>query len=236
MDPIGHRLRFNDQINSGAYVPSQHPWYTVVGVVPDIRYDDLIGPPHPTMYTSFRQTLHGGWFIWRTPGDPSRLTGAVTAAVTTTDPNWAVSELTTGPIVVADRLARIRAMTILFSGLAGTALFLAALGLFGVLATYVRERRGELAVRSALGASAYRLRALVVRQTLGVAALGIGCGIPLALVAAETLRSLVRDVQPGSATTVAGIAAALVLVVAGATYGPMVRASRVDPATALREE
>jgi ABC-type antimicrobial peptide transport system permease subunit len=188
------------------------------------------------MYTTFRQTLHDGWFIWRTPGDPSRMTGAVAAAVTAADRNWAVSELTTGPIVIADRFARIRAMTTLFSGLAGTALFLAALGLFGVLATYVRERRGELAVRSALGATAYRLRALVVRQTLRVAAIGIGCGIPLALVASQTLRNLVSDVQPGNVATVATIAGLLVLVVAGATYGPMVRASRVDPATALREE
>ena len=195
-DPIGHRLRFNDQINSGAYIPSQHPWYTVVGVVPDVRYNDLIGPPHPTMYTAFRQTLHNGWFIWRTPGDPSHMTGAIAAAVAAADHNWAVSELTTGPIVVADRLVRIRAMTTLFSGLAGTALFLAALGLFGVLATYVRERRGELAVRSALGASAYRLRALVVQQTLRVAAIGIGCGIPLALAASQTFRSLVANVQP----------------------------------------
>ncbi len=235
-DPIGHRLRINDQITGGVYVPLQHPWHTVVGVVPDIRYDDLIGPPRPTMYTTFRQKPRDGWFIRRTPSDPSRVTGAITAAVAATDPNWAVSELTTGPTVVADRLARIRAMMTLFSGLAGTALFLAALGLFGVLATYVRERRGELAVRSALGASANRLRALVVRQTLGVAALGIGCGIPLALLAAETLRRLVSDVQPTNAATVAGISGLLLLVVAGATYGPMVRAAGVDPATALREE
>jgi len=235
-DPIGHRLRWRDQINSGADDPSRDPWYIVVGVVPDIRYDDLTGPPHPTLYTSVRQALHQGWFIWRTPGSPSRASSAIDAAVAATDKNWAVSELTTGPIVVADRLARIRALTALFAGLAGTALFLAALGLFGVLATYVRERRGELAVRSALGASAYRLRALVVGQTLGVAALGIGCGIPLALVASQALRRLVADVRPGNAATVTGIAALLVLVVAGATYGPMMRASQVDPATALREE
>lgn len=235
-DPIGHRLRFRDQINTGADDPLRDPWYTVVGVASDVRYDDLTGPSHPTMYTSFRQTRHNGWFIWRAAGNLSRITNAIPAAVAATDRNWAVSELTTGPTVVADRLARIRALMDLFAGLAGTALFLAALGLFGVLAAYVRERRGELAVRSALGASAQRLRALVVGQTLGVATLGIGFGIPLALVASHTLRRLVSDVQPGNAGTVAGIAALVLAVVAGATYGPMVRASRIDPAAALREE
>ncbi len=159
-DPIGHRLRWRDQINSGADDLSRDPWYTVVGVVPDIRYDDLMGPAHPTVYTSFRQTLHRGWFIWRAPGSPSRVSGAIAAAVAAADPNVAVSELTTGVRVVADRLARIRALTALFAGLAGTALFLAALGLFGVLATYVRERRGA---RCAIGPGCYALAAEVSR-------------------------------------------------------------------------
>jgi putative ABC transport system permease protein len=235
-DPNGHPHPWRGQINSGADEPSRDPWYTVVGVVPDIRYDDLMGPAHPTVYTSFRQTLHQGWFIWRTPGSPSRVSGAIAAAVAATDPNLAVSELTTGASVVADRLARIRALTALFAGLAGTALFLAALGLFGVLATYVRERRGELAVRSALGATPARLRSLVIAQMLGVAAAGVACGIPFALGGSALLSRLVTDVQPPNVATVITVAVVLLVVVAVATIGPMVRASRVDARTALAAE
>lgn len=229
-DPLGHRFRFRNDT-------APNRWFTVVGVVGDTRYDEIAKPPTPRLYLPVVQTPDGvNWFVVRTRGEPATAVDAVTAAVRAADPDMAVSESETGPGLLRTRLARPRALAILFVALAATALLLAGVGLFGVLSAYVRERRREIAVRSALGATPQQLRALVLGQVFLVAAAGLACGVPLALGASHLLRRLVAEVRPIDAGVVALVGAFLLAVVTVATYGPMLRASRVDARTALATE
>jgi len=225
-DPIGHRVRvFSDSVDR---------FWTVVGVVADDRFTDLAARPRPTTYFPARQEeWDDPWFVVRTQGEPGRAVKLVGQTVGAMDSMFAVRLSTTGPELLRARLARPRALTAVFNALATTALLLAALGLFGVLSSYVRERRREMAVRSALGATPTHLRSLVLTQTLGVAVVGLTCGMPLAISASRLLETMVNDVHPLDALTVVAVAAVLLAVVACATYGPMVRASRVDARSAL---
>ncbi len=188
-DPIGRRVRFpTDTVER---------WWTVVGVAADTRYTDPAAPPAPTVYTSERQgPWYDPWYVVRTRLDPRSAVALLDRSIQSADPGFGLSQTRTGPQLLSARLARPRALATLFAGLAGTALFLAALGLFGILAAYVSERRREIAIRSAIGATRGRVRRLVLVQTLVVAGVGFACGIPMALVAGRLLAEMVQDVRP----------------------------------------
>ena len=171
-----------------------------------------------------------------TSTEPTRAARSLEQAIVATDATFGVSETTAGPSLVRARLARPRALTAVFGALAATALFLTVIGLFGMLAGYVRERRREIALRSALGASQSQLRALVLTQTMSVAALGILAGLPLALGGWDVLRRGASDVGPVHGLTLVAVIGLLLVIVAVATYGPMVAATRVDARTALATE
>jgi putative ABC transport system permease protein len=229
-DPIGHRVRFaGDQVVGRSW--------TVVGIAADVRYDDLAAAPRPTVYLTPRQTPPSDpWYVVRTRGDPARAVDQLEQAIERVDPVFGLARNTSGAALLDARLARPRALTALLTALSGTALLLAAIGLFGVLSTFVRERRREIAVRSALGATPARLRALVLTQTLAVGAAGLACGLPLAVGGSHILHVMVRDVRPTDALTVSVAAVVLLAVVAVAAYVPVVRAAQVDPRTALSGE
>jgi ABC-type antimicrobial peptide transport system permease subunit len=193
-------------------------------------------PPAPTVYLSERQAIWGDpWFVVRTTGDPARSI-EILERVIEANPMFGISQTTTGAAELHARLARPRALAVVFNGLAATALLLTAIGLLGMLTSYVTERRRELAMRAALGAAPAQLRALVVAQTMTVAAAGVAVGTPLAVVATRLLERLGHDVERPDVFTVAAVAGVLLGVVAVATYGPVVRAARVDVRTALATE
>jgi putative ABC transport system permease protein len=225
-DPIGRRIHFDSD--------TLHYWWTVVGLVADDRYNDL-GSPMPTVYANPRQVTGNAelWYAMRVRGAPSDAEHLLEQTMESTDHAFGLSRVETGPSLLAARLARPSALAALLAALSATALLLAAIGLFGELSSYVRERRREIAVRSALGASPSRLRALVLAQTLTMSVAGVVCGLPLALGGSHLLRTMVSDVRAPDAITIVAIAVVLVAVVAAAAYGPTIRASRVDPRTAL---
>lgn len=228
--PIGRRVQFPDD--------TAHRWWTVVGEVADSRYGDILGAPRPTIYLSTRQDIQGFccWDVVRTTGDPARAVSGLEAALHEADPAFGPSRIEPGPDLLKARLARPRVLAALFAALSGTALLLTAVGLFGVLSAFVRMRRREIAIRSALGATPGQLRSLVLAQTVIVAAGGIAFGVPLAVGSSDLLRTLVTDVRPANAVPVGIVAVIVLLVVAAATYGPMVRAMRVDARVALAVE
>lgn len=222
---IGHRLRFvTDTVDK---------WWTIVGVVHDARYNEITGPPRPTVFFPYRQDYNYPWLVVRTPGDPTRATDLLEQTIEAVDPGFGIGRSVTVPDLLDARLARPRALAALLTALAGTALFLAAIGLFGVLSAYVRERRRGMALRSALGATPGQIRSLVLAQVLTVAAAGITCGLPLALGGARVLRASLADVVPADLLTIVGIVVVLLAVVVVATLGPMIRATRIEARTAL---
>ncbi len=225
-NPLGHRIKvFTDSVDR---------WWTVVGVVADNHFADVTGPALPTAYFPTRQQEWDDlWLVVKAPGDPRAAEHVLTQTIKSMDPTFAVRLTTTGPEILATRLARPRALAWVFCGLAATALLLAAIGLFGVLSAFVRDRRREMAVRGALGATPSQLRALVLGQTVTVAAAGVVCGVPLAILGSHGLRSVVSGVEPTDVLTLLAVAVVLIVVVAIATYLPMVRAAKVDARTAL---
>ena len=138
--------------------------------------------------------------------------------------------------LAASTLARQRFLLLLFAIFAGLALLLACIGIYGVLAYLTSQRVPEIGVRMALGASASDVLRLILRQSLGMIALGVAAGIAGAFAAARLLSRLVEGVRPSDPSTFAAMVFVLIIAALIASFVPARRASRVDPLSALRQE
>ena len=171
--------------------------WEVVGVAGDTRYDELSASPRPIVYVTPRQAPGvDPWYAVRTHGDPTLTIAPLERTIEATDPAFGLARTVSGAALLHARLARPRALAALLSALSITALLLAAIGLFGILSAFVRDRRRELAVRSALGATPAQLRVLVLTQTVAIALAALAAGLPLAIGGAQLLRVTVRNVVP----------------------------------------
>ena len=212
--------------------------YTVVGVVGDVKQESLMPGEADAVYTTEAQC----WFadgtmslVVRGRGDVKALLPELRQAVWSVDPSQPIARVATLDELVAASVARRRFVLFLFEAFALTALLLAAAGIYGVLAGSVAERTREIGVRSALGASRRDVLGLVLRQGMTLTSLGAALGTAGAMVASRELAALLFGVSPLDPATYAGVVALLAAVAAAACAVPAWRASRVDPATTLRE-
>ncbi|MQA91833.1 MAG: FtsX-like permease family protein [Gemmatimonas sp.] len=226
-DPIGKRLRFLGS--------DRTDWRTVVGVAGDIRFRRL-QEATPTIYVPWRQRATFGVFAVRTRDDLALLLPAIRSVVRDFDPQFDVWDARTMDDRLAGPLAQPRLSTMLLSGFALVALLLAAMGLYGVIATAVREQTRDLGVRMALGAAPELLRRDVLRGALGVTAAGVAVGLAGALVGSRLLASLLFEVSPTDPVTLVGVSVLLLVVALMAAYVPALRATQVDPMEALRAD
>ena len=209
----------------------------IVGVVGDVALASLDGVPRPAIYLPFAQLPVGALtFVVRTAGDPASLGRAVEAAVRDVDPNQPVSDVRPLTAVVSRSLLRPRVASAALGIFAAAALLLAAVGVYGVVAYGVSQRRAEFGVRLALGAQPRDVVRLVLRQSLVMVVGGVAAGALLAVPLSASLRSLLFGVGPGDPTTLMAVAALLVGAGALASYLPARSGTRVDPVTALRGE
>lgn len=228
-DPLGQHLRFP------AYQLDSVAWWTVVGVAGDVRYR-ILREATPTLYLPHRQALTQGYVALRASGDPARLVPALVRALAEADPRlglWdprPMGDLLAGPLAVP------RLSTALATGFGLVALVLAGLGLYGVTAAAVGERTREFGVRAALGATPGALRAAVLRQAFAVAGAGAGVGLLGAWGAMRLVRAVLYDVAPADPLALTGAVTLLLGAALAAAYVPARRATRVDPAGALRAE
>lgn len=224
-NPIGERFSIND------------PEITVVGVVGDVHGAALDAAPQPTIYVPHRQDP---WpfmtFALRTTASPGTLANAVRDAIWRVDKEQPVGAVRTMDEQLSNSLARRRFSVTLLTAFGVVAVSLAAIGLYGVLAFVVAQRRREIGLRLALGAQARDVITDVLGQGMRLALVGVAAGIGLALAATRLLRSLLYGTSPTDAVTYVAVATLLVIVSAGASFVPALRASRVDPLTALRDE
>ena len=169
-------------------------------------------------------------------GDPIALVPAVRDAIWSVDPNQALGTPVRLEGYVDRTLRPRRLLTDVLGVFAGSALLLAAFGVYGVVGYRVASRMKEIAIRVALGAPRWRVTGIVLSDTVSCVAIGLAAGIPLSLAAAATTRSYLFGVEPGDRVTLT--AACAVVMSAGllAAYLPARRAPRVDPIAALRIE
>lgn len=209
----------------------------VVGVVGDIHMTSLDTEVYPTVYIPHTQLPIGLMtFVTRTSQHPASIAGAARAAIGVLDPELPLADVRTMEEVLAETLARPRAVTALLGAFALIALVLAAIGVYGVMAYSVEQRTREIGVRMALGATPGAIFGLVLRQALGLAVLGVVVGLVASMAVTRFLASLLFAVAPTDATTFGVTAGVLVGVAVVASYVPARRSTRVAPVDALRGE
>ena len=211
--------------------------FTVIGVVADVRQTDLAKPPTLTMY------FPTSYFLWptmtlvvRTQGDPALLGRAVREAVQKIDPNQPVFGMQTMRTVIAEHAAEPRLNAVLLTSFALLALLLAGVGVAGVVAFAVVQRTPELALRQALGASPSQAMQHVMRGGLRMCLIGIIAGGAAALALGQTLSGLLFGIGAQDPATFIATGLALLAIATVACWLPARRATRIDPALALRAD
>lgn len=226
-DPIGKRLTMG---------PSLDNPFTVIGVARDTRYREL-REARPSIYFALRQSFFPfapTALVLRTVGPPEQLVPTVRRTISALEPGAALVSAAPFDTFLAKPLAQPRLNALLLTVFAGTAVALAAVGLFGVMVTMVRQRTRELGIRLALGASPQDLWRMVMRRGLRIGTLGLGCGLVGALVVNRLLGALLYHVSPTDGPTLM-LAAGILLGVAGlASALPARLSTRVDPLITLR--
>ena len=240
-DPIGKRIRVSPPANPSPATRAspyfvQYDWRTVVGVVPDTHFRTLRDAA-PMLYVPWRQ--FDGWqgaFAVRTRGGDASLPAEVRRVVHDVDPTLTVFGVRTIDDLLDTPLAEPRLSALLLSTFGLVALVLAAVGLYGVMATAVREQTREIGIRMALGATPAIVRGSVLRRATIVAGAGAIVGLTITLAATRFLRSLLFHVSPTDPVSLAGASCVLLAVACAAALLPARRATRIDPADALRSE
>lgn len=232
-NPLGKRLTFDTPPSPDS------PWYTVVGVADDVRHEGLDQAPRPDVYFPFSQdTFSFTTLVIRAAGElaPLELVPAVRREVRALDPDQPLGDVATLEAELARSVGQRRFVMVLVGIFAALALGLAAVGLYGVMAYAVTERRHELGIRLALGATRRRLLRGVLGETVALAVVGVALGLLAALALTRLLASLLYQVKASDPLTFATGSTVLLAVALLAGLVPALRAVRVDPARTLREE
>jgi putative ABC transport system permease protein len=209
----------------------------IVGVVSDVRQRSLDGEVPVQIYEPFAQQPFDSFtFVVRGMVPAAGLPAAIRAAVHSVDGMQPIASMTPLTDLVARSMARQRFAMILFSVFSGVALLLAALGIYGVLAYSVAQRRGEMAIRLVLGAQPGDVLGLVLRQGGRLVALGLGAGVVGALLLTRFIEKMLFGVSAHDPATFVAIAVLLALIAGIACLLPARRAAALDPMVALRQE
>jgi putative ABC transport system permease protein len=227
-NPVGRRLRFGDK-----------NWRTIVGVVGDVHHAGLGDAPEPEMYVPYGQIPNveaRPILVLRTSVDPASVASALRRSVAEVDANVPIDQIETMKQIVYGSVGESRFRTAVLVMFAFLALFVASIGLYGVMSYSVTQRTREFGIRMAVGAS----RSAVLRIVLGEAAkltgLGICSGLAGAVLLARVIASLLYGVAPFDVPTLAGVSILLAVIALLASYIPALRAARVNPMDSLRCE
>jgi predicted permease len=227
-DPIGQRMHIGR---------TDVPWYTIVGVVGDVKQASLEPGQTDAVYVTPAQWYFADrsrWIVTRAERDVAGLVPELKRAIWSVDGDQPIMRVQTMQRLVARSEDQRRFALIVLEGFALVALTLAGIGLYGVLSGSVNERMREIGVRAALGASREDILALVVRQGMALTALGVVIGLAAAVAASEALVTLLFDVSRVDPLTYGAVVSVLIVVAGAACALPAWRAARVDPTSTLR--
>ncbi len=234
-DPIGKRIAVQAVPKSNPLIPQ---WCTVVGVVGHVKHygPDVEGREQayfPLAQLSFARTMY---LAVRTKLEPAGVTNAIRQQVSAVDKDMPIYEVSTMDQLLSNSVVQPRINLTLFVAFASIALVLAAVGIYGVMAYTVSQRTHEIGIRMALGAQREDVLKQVLREGAQLAALGLALGLVGSLAAARLIATLLFGIKPTDPLTFAAVAVVLASVALAACYIPAVRATRVDPLSALRYE
>jgi putative ABC transport system permease protein len=231
--PLGARLKFG-QLNEKGY------WYTIIGVVKEIRDTGVMGDLKPTIYRLHEQADQSGdqpsGIVVRTAVEPASIISAVRHAIWSVDKNQTVWHVRTLGEIVDRQLSTPTQSTTLLSAFALLALLLASLGLYGVLSFAVTQRTNEIGIRMALGATSAGILLSFGKCGLALTLAGLAIGLTLSAVALRLMTTLLYGFRPDYISTATVVSFILLGVATLACLVPARRASRVDPVTAVRSE
>jgi putative ABC transport system permease protein len=229
-DPLGYQLRG---------FTSSNDWYTVVGVVRDVRQTGLEWPPRSELFAPAHandEPITSQSLVVRSSLDMGELAKIVREQTAGVDSEAAVFSINTMGDVVRDSLAGRRITTVLLLLFAVVALLLAAFGMYGIVSYSVAERKREFAVRMALGANAGTLIGMVMWQSLLLIAVGVALGVAGTFVITRLLANLLYGLQRADVRLLGAVTILLCVVACVAALVPSLRTSRIDPMIPLREE
>src|SRR5262249_7493040 len=230
-DPIGHRFRTLNEAEGG--------WFTIVGVVPDIRQGQLDNsdPIDPCAYVSFAfGAFPSTGLTIRASGDPALVSAPAREAIRSSDSQLAVYQVATMKELRERGYWQYFLFGWMFSLFGGIALLLAAIGVYGVLSYSVEQRTQEIGVRMALGAARADVLRLVVMQGIRLALVGVVIGVVGSYFVTPIIKSELVNVSPTDPLSFIGVALFLTTIAFVASYVPARRAMAVDPLVALRSE
>lgn len=236
-EPLGQRLLVEELITGKTQLGPPIAWQ-IVGVTADVKFGGLNDKEGvPVIYVPIMQSPWPGaaLALW-TAGDPMSLARAARATLAQVDRDMPVTSVKTMEQIMTDSISQSRTQTWLIAAFAGVALALAALGIYGVISYSVAQGMHDMGIRIALGASAGRLLKLVLGKGMLLAAAGLACGIGGSLALTRVLASLLFNVPATDPWTFLVVSALLAGVALAAGFVPARRATRIDPAEALRVE
>jgi putative ABC transport system permease protein len=228
-DAIGQRLRVMDGHRDR---PTE-----IVGIIRDTRQRSITAPPGPEMYFPIMQRCwFTGQLVLKAKGDPAAMIPALTKAVAGLDSRQPLYGVRTLSSLMEDSVAQQRLQMLLLSTFAGMALLLALVGVYGVMACVVAQRRHEIGVRMALGAQRHEVQGLILGQVIKLSGIGIMVGLLAAYGLTRFLRNLLFEVSPFDPLTFITVPCMLALAALAGGWLPARRAFKVDPMVALRNE
>jgi predicted permease len=233
-DALGRRIAERDR-------GSDRKWYTVVGIVADVRQHQLTSLPDHAVYFPFRQAPHDGWllhvnFVTRQAAPDLRAAPSLRAAIHAVDANMPITQFASMQDLIARTGAERTFQTRLLSAFAGLALLLALIGIYGIAAYAVTTRTREIGIRMALGARAADVVRLVLLKMIALCGCGLGLGMASSLYATRALEKMLFEVKPNDPATMVSVGAVLAATALVAAWFPARHAARVDPLVALRWE
>jgi putative ABC transport system permease protein len=230
-DPVGKRINFGRPWDKG------NPWVIIAGVVADAKQNGLDSAVAPEVYLPFADDVQNNvGIVVRSAADESLMATLIREQVHALDHDLAATDIRPAAELLSGSTKQERFRTSLLSGFAAIALLLAAIGIYGVVAYLVTQRTREIGIRMALGARHAQVLRMIVGQGMQPVAFGVAAGLAGAYVCARWIRTLLFGVEAVNPAIYAGAAALLLCVALCACCIPGLRASRVDPAIALRDE